>query len=772
MRRLLPPPQQQRAVSTTTLFSSNNNNHNNNASHSHTKQRPPNNNQYYNLRRSQSYFHTTAPSAFANKPRSWGLDSNSLDYPDNDGGVPGFSEEDFATLSSLRDHETNDKQDDDEERERYRIQQEKVNHELDSRKGRPWRDPWEIKEEQWTSSDTSSENLPDWSPAFVSRISLERLQVLPIEDGGGIPTLQSIAELSLPGSDPALHPSRKTKTYAAYRKSRHFSDVADCVERLAKVRVEVLLKEASGGDDPSDQQDAIDALFEALQEEAKADGAMDILVKHPSFPSWVDRGLELYLRTAQNEALLTSEQTSETTEEEGQNEASSKDETTATAAGGSEKNEAEPEIEPKPWKEATPVFMDCYDPAEASPDGSSTGPMVPKILTPLGPHRHGGPGRMVEEWELSAHSTTKRIMLRECTQEIAGILSADEPSESPSSSTQAAAAAAAPKIYVHGRKGVGKSAVLASIVASARKSGSIVMYLPDGDRLRKNGFFITPNTHPDRQGMFDLQDLSQEALKQLVESHDAAEQMKGMVADRETLEQYFHEAQFKRLDDYRAGLENAATDDDGSISLLHLISYSQEHKKHAPMCYSVVVNRLMHQTDKTFMIVMDEFNCLFDKGHYFHMAYDEEVREAIPYDQINLFEPIMVAMDISTKTVEDEEDESDADTEGGDTNTTNTTNFDTTHTAVLVGTSESHAIRSEIITKLTDCAERNDAVTTIEVPRFSSVEADHILANFEATGIGKLRLDRGDTLMNPQEMEYLKMSSGSIGQKLLDVSIF
>lgn len=321
-------------------------------------------------------------------------------------------------------------------------------------------------------------------------------------------------------------------------------------------------------------QETVDALFENVQEEAKADPSMDILSKHPNFPNWVDRGLEDYLRITQQEALND----------------------TPTAAS-EEKIEGE-EVSASTFKENTPVFMDCYSASEA--DDSGVGPMVPKILTPLGPHRHGGPGRMVEEWELSAHSTTKRIMLRESTQTVAGLLQ-----ENPDS-----------KIYVHGKQGVGKSAVLASIVASARTSGRIVLYLPDGDRLRKNGFFITPSTHPDRQGMFDLQDLSQEVLQQLSESHDAAKQMEGMVADRKTLELFFKDTQFKKLDEFMQGKAK----DDGCVALLDLIEYSQENKKHAPMCYSVVVNRLMNQTEKKFMIVMDEFNCLFDNGHYFHMA--------------------------------------------------------------------------------------------------------------------------------------------------------
>lgn len=726
-----------------------------------------------NYQRSR-YFHT---SPFVGAKPSWELDNDNIDPNDPD-AIPDFlDDEDFA--NSLRESiDATIEENGDEEREQYRLQQQKVNEALDNRKGRPWRDPWEISEQQWMSSDTSSESLPDWSPSFVSRISLERLQILTIdEDGtGGIPTLQTIAELSLPGSDPGLHPAVKTKTYAAYRKSQHYSEVRDCVERLAKARVATLLKAAaavasSGGvsgesDDTHNQQDVVDALFEDLQKEAKTDAAMDILSKHPKFPDWVDRGLEEYLRKAEKEALLTAseskDKSSEKEEEETTKGGESNDEKAAALGNNEEKGDGEDAKSVSvSFRDETPVFMDCYDPTEASGDGSSTGPMVPSILTPLGPHRHGGPGRMVEEWELSAHSTTKRIMLRECTQKVAGIIANADVVE-----TTEAVEAEAPKIYVHGRQGVGKSAVLASIVASSRKSGYIVLYLPDGDRLRKNGFFITPSSHPERKGMFDLQDLSQEALQQLVGSHDAAEQMEGMVADRTTLEVYFKDTQFKRLDEFRAGLDGASENDDGSISLLDLIAYSQENKKHAPMCYSVVVNRLMHQTDKKFMIVMDEFNCLFDKGHYFHMAYDEDVVEPIPYDKISLFEPIMAAMDLTTKTVEEEED-SEVDDEAS-----SNTSFTTSHTAVLVGTSESHAIRSDVNAKLTECAERRGTVDLIEVPRFSSLEADHVLANFEATGVGKLRLDRGDTLMNPQEMEYLKMASGSIGQKLLDVSIF
>lgn len=94
--------------------------------------------------------------------------------PNDPDDIPDFlDEDDFASYKLVDEEE--------EAREQYRLQQEKVNDELDNRKGRPWKDPWEIKEEQWMATDTSSDSLPDWNPSFVSRISLERLQVLSAE---------------------------------------------------------------------------------------------------------------------------------------------------------------------------------------------------------------------------------------------------------------------------------------------------------------------------------------------------------------------------------------------------------------------------------------------------------------------------------------------------------------------------------------------------------------------------------------------------------------
>jgi hypothetical protein len=168
--------------------------------------------------------------------------------------------------------------------------------------------------------------------------------------------------------------------------------------------------------DWQDKQDAVDELFETLESDLKEQE--QVLGLHPKFGYWVETALEEHLQN-----VLQQQQQPKAAElgagEEG---SASKEGLVATTAP----------IEDTA-QDANPVFMDCYNPEE--PDE-----MVPSILTPLKPHPNDGPGRMVEEWELSAHSATKRILIRQPTRFIAKTLVENEVS----------------RIYVHGRKGVGK----------------------------------------------------------------------------------------------------------------------------------------------------------------------------------------------------------------------------------------------------------------------------------------------------------------------------
>jgi hypothetical protein len=116
---------------------------------------------------------------------TWDLDNTDFDNfnddDDDDDDDDDFQIGDIFTGSSGgddADSSINQTEEENEERERYRLAQEVINAELDTRTGRPWQDPWHISEEQWMSTNTTQENLADWSPDFVSRVSLERIQIL------------------------------------------------------------------------------------------------------------------------------------------------------------------------------------------------------------------------------------------------------------------------------------------------------------------------------------------------------------------------------------------------------------------------------------------------------------------------------------------------------------------------------------------------------------------------------------------------------------------
>lgn len=143
-----------------------------------------------------------------------------------------------------------------------------------------------------------------------------------------------------------------------------------------------------------EKQDAVDELFESLEVELKE--KEEILGKHPDFGDWVERSLQKYLSTFNKD-------------------------------GSQSKEESRAE-------EMAPLFMDCFSPND-EPDQ-----LVPSILSPLKPHPNDGPGRMVEEWELAANTKTKRILIREPTKTIAKVLEGNDAS----------------RIYVYGRRGVGK----------------------------------------------------------------------------------------------------------------------------------------------------------------------------------------------------------------------------------------------------------------------------------------------------------------------------
>ena len=221
---------------------------------------------------------------------------------------------------------------------------------------------------------------------------------------------------------------------------------------------------------------------------------------------------------------------------------------------------------------------------------------------------------MVEEWQLAANKETKRIMMRDAMREIASIVVEARAAAPPAPESGASAAddasrvattGGAARVLVTGKRGVGKvreraaylfflrgdvyffprrwgtsvfpppacrplvpppssslpliyhllahptqTSALAGIVASARLSGHIVVYHPDGDRLRKHGYYIEPCSH--RAGLYNLPEIAKEFCDQLLTSHgedlsSPAFVARGVVVGRDEMSKFFSDDQVRRL---------------------------------------------------------------------------------------------------------------------------------------------------------------------------------------------------------------------------------
>ena len=131
---------------------------------------------------------TTTVRQFSRRRGGLGSDEDDdIDIDPNQKGGTDFSAADMEFFDNKRfdeylgddDDEENENVDDEYlKEEAYRRRQEEIKQELDKRTGRIWTDPWQITEEEWMSS-ISPDDLPDWSPDFVSRISQERVKLHP-----------------------------------------------------------------------------------------------------------------------------------------------------------------------------------------------------------------------------------------------------------------------------------------------------------------------------------------------------------------------------------------------------------------------------------------------------------------------------------------------------------------------------------------------------------------------------------------------------------------
>ena len=549
---------------------------------------------------------------------------------------------------------------------------------------------------------------------------------------------------TLPQSYPPHPALGNPKPYLKYRKKLQYQAVYNAVSELVKRHnVEDILNMESW----QDKQNAVDELFESVDEAMKEEREdMKILKHQPFFDDFVEQAVEEYLASVvaheQNVFEVNSSKTEEVSNSENDNdEEKDKDIVTEdnqdTVAENINEEEAEiTSIEPK--------FIDLL----ATPSAETDEQGVPKILHPLKSHHKDGIGRMVEEWELAAHSGTKRIMMRECIAKVADII--DKAGSTETADT-------CQRVYLKGATGIGKTAALAALVASARTSGHIVLYLPDGDRLRKLGFYSEVNSHYKKeefggQVLFDLPMLAQEICGQLLESHESdLTELEGV--HKSTLEKFMSADKVKKL---CAKIDNA--EEVETLSLISLLKLAQSSVTYSSVCYSAVIDNLMNQTDKPFTVVMDEFNCYYDHGHYFHAEYDPTVKKAIPCNRITLFKPLLDGIGVHKN-------------DDGESFTTLEKPSLMKRGSIITAGTESRAVARRFSENLEKALLSNGGVTIVDVPTYSPVEVEHILANFESIGIGRLRFDRGETIMNDQEVAFLRMVSGGVGQHLMDACI-
>jgi small subunit ribosomal protein S29 len=606
-------------------------------------------------------------------------------------------------------------QDDDELIELKRKLQEKLDslkekrEKLKEKKGRAWTDSWTL--DDMMDSKQTFDDLPDWAPEHVSKVSMERVKIY-AKGESKIPTLHDLAVLPLPPPPPPM-PSASAKVYALRRKRHIYKHIYTRVKQMAEPRIHGIQQLT----DWQDKQDAVDVLFEDIEKKLRE--AEVILGRQPQFGKWVEQALEEYLRS-----LQPKKEKPEPIEEETEKTQFLKGlQQTIVDQSPEETTSSETKFVSREADEnAVPIFMDCYSPPpldekpKKEKEKEKDEPISPNILIPLAPSKNPHKdlnGRMVEEWELAAHKKTKRIMLRQCMRSIAQVAKDDKPF----------------RVFVHGRRGIGKTAALAAIVASARSTGSIVLYISDGNLLHISGFYNVPNKR--REGIFDLPVITAEICKNMLDTHQMDLEL--FQADTTTMKEFFTD---EELDGFKGFVMG------GGISLPELLKFGAENNYYAPMCFAAAVDVLLKQDQRHFVMVFDEFNCLHDTGHYFNEAYDPMVKKFIPYNQISLFKPFMDAMAIDASTVDEEKEKfvPVLPKRGG----------------IIVATTESAAVARKYTDPLISNAKKDNDVLTVEVPRLSHLEVEHILANFECIGIGKLRFDQGETVMNPQEVAYLR----------------
>jgi len=676
----------------------------------------------------------------------------------------------------------NDEEEQDEEAladAAYAAKQEIINAELDKRTGRLWTEDWVISDEEWLA-DESFEDIEDWRPTNATRKSMESVQVWE----GGVPTLLEMSRLELPEQLPPHPGSGNPAKYATFRKRQQQKKLHMSIQLAIHDDLQRILGMVSW----EEKQEAVDDLFEVVEERVRE--REPVMAKLPDFSNLVEVGLQKVLGMVQERMQGAAKEGANDAVAENAADGESKEGSEVNSAAVAPKQDVEEVIDAMGVNKVVPapIFMDILaatrqvehrgnsnnDDEDSAETPSNNKPSilkffsesndddVPNLLYPLNIHHRDGTGRMVEEWQLTANKDTKRIMMRDAMREIASkvVESANCCSDGDDESGVEKKKGAA-RVFVSGERVVGKTAALAGMVASARLSGHIVVYLPDGDRLRRHGYYIDPCQY--QKGLYNLPEIAKELCDELLTSHGEDVANACAPVSREDMKEFFSDDQLPRLFRRAYADDDSVTEEDQAalteLSLDKVLAVGIGSSNLSSACYGIVVNKLMNQTEKPFTVVMDEFNCYYDHGHYFHMDYDDSVRKGVPPNRITIFKPFMDAMGLYP---------TDAGNDFNDEHAVESSKALMKWGSIIVGTSESRAVRRSFTQSLTESAHASKQVNVVDVRRFTNVEVQHMLYNYEITGIGRLRFDRGDTALNPEEVEYLRLVSGGLGQRMLD----
>lgn len=559
-------------------------------------------------------------------------------------------------------------------------------------------DPWEITEEDVEKS-LQYEDLVEWSPELVSETTRKRLVSFSPsnsddDESRTVPTLDELADIPLPLPRPPL-PADDSRSYTKYRKRTEQRRILTAVADLAEGRVAKILRMETA----EEKQAAVDALFESIPLEMEE--REGIMKGQPRFQDKVQKALTRFLISIKKQEMKRHSLSGDGVDAVKK---ASGDEISTEAAGMEDKDET---TEMKDDDSLSLEIEELEDDSLGNVDISA----VPVFVDLKSVNKYfpvtGASGRISEDWDLAADEKCKRIMLREPMRRVARQLVKADAERRPEN------------IVISGKRGVGKSVALNAVVAAARQQGSIVLYLPNCEYLRKFGKYTEPSpSHPD---MFDLPVHAKSFLKQLGMAH--GEQLATLKLTKESNINTLPE-------EYR------------SFNLQQLVQSGEDDVELSSAIYSSVIDELMIQTKFPFIVAFDEYNTLFDEPHHFHIDY-MDAQKGIPHQKMTLFKPLL------------------------------TMGFGTENSpmmcrgSVIASIDCTRPVRRDVTKNSVEQIVKEGAIH-VDVTPYSHLELNHILSNYEAIGVGRLRVYGAEVVENETEVAFLRMKTGCIGTNVLN----